>query len=178
MAAVPAGVVAGLLAWMAAGGASATTSRLAAAQKSVAALRIPKPYTSATAPSDLSGMVSAPFFAMTTGPGAIPEPQIQVQGLVRSPRRTAALLAINGQAAEWLARGEIRDGVMLVEVSGSKAILDTVFGEQVVALGERSPASAAPSPVSSPAVATSNGPDDIPPGFRSPPPPASAPKAY
>lgn len=180
-AAVPGGAVIGMLAWMAAGGASATSTQLASVQKQVSALRVPTPKGELAAAADLSGLVAAPVFPMSTGPGATPEPTIKVDGLVRSPRRIAALVSINGGPSEWLARGEMRDGVTLLDVSGAKAIVDTVFGEQAVGLGEQTKgtaaAGAALGPQPGPPIAN-DGPDQIPPGFKSPPPPASAPKAY
>jgi hypothetical protein len=108
--------------------------------------------------------LAAPLFVVTTGPGAVADIAVKLEGLVRSPGRVAALLSINGGASEWLELGQTHQGVTLQEVAASKVVVDTAVGLKDVLLGE---APSAPEPVT-------GGP---PPGFRSPPPPASAPGA-
>jgi hypothetical protein len=112
--------------------------------------------------SSITQALAAPMFAVMSGPGAIADIAVKLEGLVRTPGRVAALLSINGGASDWLELGQTREGVTLQEVSSSKVVVDTATGLKDVALGE-TPASAEP--------ATGG----LPPGFRSPPPPASAP---
>lgn len=120
-------------------------------------------------PSDaLAQIKGRPLFASTGIPATTPESDVSVQlvGLARTPARTAALLAIGGAPAEWLTLGETRAGVTLRAVTGSGATVATLFGDRELMLGV-----GGPSPVG---VAQGN-PGGPPAGFRSPPPPASAP---
>jgi len=111
--------------------------------------------------------VAKPLFALTTGPGAVAEVAIRLEGVARSPGRIAALLSIGGKPAQWVAQGEMSEGVVLQDVTGSKVIVDTPLGLREVKLGESTgPAQGA---------ADISAPQEIPPGYRSPPPPASAP---
>ena len=50
------------------------------------------------------GLLVHPLFALTTGPGAIPDVVVRLDGLSRSSTRSAALLSINGGPAEWLVK--------------------------------------------------------------------------
>lgn len=166
------GLVLGATAWLAVG----RQDVLSPAQERLSAL----PSSSAQrgvddgAPS-LSG---APLFALSTGPNAVRDPAVSVLGLSRMPGRAAALLAIDGKAPAWLARGESRDGVVLREVASGRATIDLPLGVRDMRIGEATPlapgvAPSGPGP-SSPALMPASG-DLPPPGFRSPPPPASAP---
>lgn len=168
--AVPVGLAVGVLAWLGAGGASAGLDRVAQAETLVAALPRPSRPTGNSTTTATAELVSTPLFALTTGPGAVQEPSLRLEGLSVTRRRAAALLAIADQPAEWLSLGETRDGVTLQRVLGSKVIVETVLGERELMLGSTTAGRgdpAAPVPVA--------GSDGIPPGFRSPPPPASAP---
>jgi hypothetical protein len=109
--------------------------------------------------------VAAPLFALTTGPGAVSDVAVRLDGLAISPHGQSALVSINNQRAQWLALGATRDGVTLTEVHPSKVVLDTAIGFKEVAVGHQA-APAAPAPPSSKA---------IPPRTRLLPPPASAP---
>lgn len=116
-------------------------------------------------PSDaLAQALSTPLFVEAGAVTDQKEILIQLAGIVRSPNRVAALLAINGAAAQWMSVGEDREGVLLRTVSSSGVVLTTPSGEREVLLG--APNGAAP--LLSEAA---------PGGFRSPPPPASAPGA-
>ncbi len=113
---------------------------------------------------------ATPLFPPISGPGAPAEVSVQLQGLARSPRRTAALLAISGGPATWMVVGEARGGIVLQTVSADSVTIGTPRGERVVALGAGGDVSAAAPSTSIVA------PLDAPPtGFRSPPEPASAP---
>jgi hypothetical protein len=176
--AIPAGLAAGALAWLAAGGASATARKLEPVATEVAALRRPRPQTYNPGPAEIAELSGLPIFTLTTGPGAVPQPVLRLDGLVRSRTHTAALLSVNDKPAEWLGVGERRDGVTLQQVMGSRVVVDTPYGLQDVVLGEAPPpAAAAPASPTSPRGDRAQ-PGDVPPGFRSPPPPASAPRPH
>jgi hypothetical protein len=164
------GLALGATAWLAAGHQDV----MASTQDRLAALRpLRAGDASAGAAPILTG---APLFALSTGPNAVKDPAVLVLGLSRMPGRTAALVAIDGKPAAWLARGDSRDGVILREVGSNRATLDLPLGVKDLRIGEATLGSA---PVGG---ATSNPPglgpnasDMPPPGYRSPPPPASAP---
>jgi hypothetical protein len=81
--------------------------------------------------------VGAPIFALTTGPGAVSDVSVRLDGLAISPRGQSALIAINNQPAGWLALGATRDGVTLLEVHPAKVVLDTAIGFKEVAIGQQ-----------------------------------------
>lgn len=166
------GLTLGASAWLAAG----RQDVLSAMQDRLAALRPTRAQggVDGGAPS-LSG---SPLFALSIGPNAVRDPAVTVLGLSRMPGRAAALLAIDGQAPAWLARGESRGGVVLLDVGSGRATLDLPLGVKILRVGEA--AGPEPGGVSASSDAQSPGatvnPKDLPPpGFRSPPPPASAP---
>lgn len=172
-------MVAGALAWFVAGGPSSGLASLDAASAEVSALRSPHLDTGRVVSRDVSGMAAAPLFTLTTGPGAVPEPVIQLAGLTRARDRVAALVSINDRPTEWLRRGESRDGVTLQEVRDSSVVVDTVYGPREVALGDRSAATVSSAAVGAAASTPAPLPAaTVPPprGFRMPPAPASAPK--
>lgn len=175
--AVPAGLLAGILGWLAAGG-GAVAARLEPVETQLAAIRPGRAAGAASAPAvDVASLVGSPIFPMTTGPGAVREPAVRVDGIVRTRARRAALVSINDRPAEWLAVGEEREGVTLQDVGASKIVVDTVFGPQTVGLGERIPANGAAATASASAPPVEQTIVDMPPaGFRGPPPPASAPR--
>ena len=117
------------------------------------------------APSDgwVAVALAAPLFALTTGPGAVVEPVVKLEGIVRSPGRVAALISVNGAASDWLALGQTRDGVTLQDVQSSKVVVETATGAKDIFIGAGSPS----------LELTHQAPP--PRGFRSPPEPASAP---
>jgi hypothetical protein len=164
------GLALGASAWLAAG----RQDVLASPQDRLAALQ---PARSAQAGGGAAPMLAgAPLFALSTGPNAVKDPAVMVLGLSRMPGRTAALVAIDGKSAAWLARGESRDGVILREVGSGRATFDLPLGLKDLRIGEvaldpasaiaAAPGSSAPGPAAS---------DIPPPGYRGPPPPASAP---
>jgi hypothetical protein len=152
LAAAPAGLAAGLLAWQLGSGPAAASSRIEPVRDAVTRLRPRRVPTADLASVDARAIAALPLFPMTVGPGATPLPVLRLDGLARSRSRTAALLSINGKPAEWLLVGDTRDGVTLQEVHGGKVVVDTLFGPQDVALGQApaeppaaAPAGAAPS---------------------------------
>jgi hypothetical protein len=184
--AVPAGLAAGALAWFAAGGATASANKLDPLRSAVSVVRHVHSQAVNSPAADIGDLSGLPLLLMTTGPGAVPEPAVRLDGLVRTRTRKAALLSINDGPAEWLSLGEARDGVSLQDVLGNHVQVETPYGLQVVAVGERAGPSAAASPPaaatppaaapppSDPHAAT----DKVPPGFRAPLPPASAPRPH
>ncbi len=116
-------------------------------------------------PSDaLAQALAIPLFiAPITPTGGQSDVSVQVSGLVRTPARTAALLSIGGASAEWLSVGQTKNGVTLRAISGSGAVIATIFGEREVLLGAYASGSSEPATGGPPA------------GLKSPPPPASAP---
>ncbi len=85
------------------------------------------------------------LFPAVSGPAtAAPETVLRLEGVARSPVRTAALVSIDGAPAEWLSVGDRLGAVTLRAVSGSGATFETPRGERHVPLGEASaPAAAA-----------------------------------
>jgi hypothetical protein len=118
----------------------------------------------------IAQVIAKPLFALTTGPGAVAEIAIKLEGVARSPGRVAALLSIGGKPAQWVEQGGSIEGVVLQDVAGSKVVVDTPLGLREVKLGETT----GPAPPTQGAADTS-APQEMPPGYRSPPPPASAP---
>lgn len=173
LAAVPAGLVAGFLAWSLAGGASATDDALGDLQRRMTALRAPRAFAGGVEGYDVASLAAQPLFVLTTGPGATPQPTVRLDGVVSSKARIAALLSINDRPSEWLGLGETRDGVTLQHVTAGKVTIDTVYGPAEVALGERIGAPPLAVAAQPPAPGA---PDQLPPGLRGPPPPASAPR--
>ncbi|HEX3365607.1 hypothetical protein [Phenylobacterium sp.] len=175
--AAPAGLATGLAAWMLAGGASAGLDKLDGVETRLMAL---KPPAARRAANEIgtADLLATPLFALTTGPGAIREPSIRLDGVSVSRRRLAALVSIDGKPALWLTAGQSSDGVTLEGVSSSAATFETAVGTKTLNLGEQSAAStpdphAAPAPAATPGP---SGPDQMPPGRHGPPEPASAPR--
>ncbi|HEX7761131.1 MAG TPA: hypothetical protein VF459_16615 [Caulobacteraceae bacterium] len=167
------GLVLGALLWFAVGKGAPAAARMDDLQARLDALRPPATMTPATI--DPTNLASAPLFAMTTGPGAVTEPAVALQGVAKAPGRTAALLSIDGKPADWLAQGASRDGVTLQDVRAGSVLVDTVTGTKEIALGQKvgpaAPASA-PGPASPGAPSPPSGPQA---GYRLPPAPANAP---
>jgi len=169
--AAPLGLLTGLLAWLLAGGMSAQANQLEGVHQRLAGLRPPAAAPPRGRTADAAALLGTPLFALTTGPGAVREPAMRLDGVSLNRRRMAALIAVDTAPAEWLSVGETRGGVTLQAVTSSSATLETALGVKTLSLGDQSAASAPPAgaPVATAAE------DRPPPGFRSPPEPASAP---
>lgn len=113
-----------------------------------------------------SRILAAPLFALTTGPGAVTEATIHLEGLVITPALKAVLVSIDGKTPDWLTLGASRDGVTLIDVQGSKATFDTATGFKDVGLGDAGPGSG-------PGVAAQAS-SNSPPGQGLQPPPPNA----
>lgn len=166
-AAVLAGLALGALAWLAAG----RQDTLAPLQEQLSALR---PARGADLELGAPALSGPPLFALSVGPSAVKDPAVAVLGLSRMPGRSAALLSIDGKPAAWLVRGESRDGVILREVGAGRATLDLPLGLKDLRVGEGEAVAARPSTPGLAMPGLTSG-DVAPPGFRMPPPPASAP---
>ena len=164
---VVAGLALGAVAWLASG----RQDVLSQPQERLGALSPARASEAAAGGTPM--LAGPPLFALSIGPNAVKDPAVVVLGLSRMPGRTAALLAVDGKPAAWLARGESRDGVVLREVGSGRATLDLPLGVRDLKIGEGTPApGASTSDLPMPGVVASDAP---PPGYRSPPPPASAP---
>jgi hypothetical protein len=171
--AAPTGAVLGCLAWAFLGGTPAAAERLQADRGRLAAGR---PAMARLSPvADLAAIAGGhPLFILTTGPGAVADVAVRLDGLSRSSGRAAALLSIDGAPAQWVERGGSLAGVTLTAVLDSEVVLETPLGQKEARLGEGPPAAAPgagmPGPNMLPGAA-----GRIPPGVRLPPQPASAP---
>jgi hypothetical protein len=172
---IPAGLATGLLAWLVAGGPGAGLDKLNPIEDQLMILRAPRePSLSSGSAVSIADLAASPLFALTVGPGAVREPSIAVQGVSMSAGRVAALLVIDGQPPAWVPVGQSREGVTVRAVGPTRITVDTLVGLKEIGLGE-SPTASAPVATEQPAVGSTNL-DRIPSGFRSPPPPASAPR--
>jgi hypothetical protein len=171
IAAAAIGVGTGVAAWFAAGGAAAHADRIAPVAETLQDAHSLSFRDRAPAQLDLAGLATAPLFPLSVGPGAVQDALVRLDGISIVPRRSAALISIDGKPAEWLVAGDTRDGVTVAEVQRSAVRVDTVLGVRRIELGDPPAAPAAP-PIEA-AAATPRG--DIPKGFRTPPP-ASAPR--
>lgn len=144
---------------------------LAPIESQLAALRSP-PQERSVGTQGVAELASTPIFPMTVGPGAVTQPSLRLDGVAVTPRHSAALIAIDGKPAQWLALGESRDGVTLRSVGGSKVLIDTLVGDVVVELGRV----VGNAPPEAGAVGDQTPRDPSTAGFRMPPPPASAPR--
>lgn len=170
-AAAPVGLVLAAAAWTLAGGAGFAQTSIAEAVAAFPAAGARAPRVATTA-SGVGVAINAPLFTILGGKGAAGDPAIRLEGVVRAPGRIAALLAIDAKPSTWLSLGETRDGVTLVEVLGSKVTVDTAIGMKEIRLGEGAAPSTGAGGSPAAALAQDAGP---PPGYRMPPPPASAP---
>jgi hypothetical protein len=169
-----AGLAAGVAAWLLSGGPQAAAGQLAPLEAGSKILRAPRIVGAPPRALDVAGLAAEPIFQLTTGPSAIPAPVLRLDGLARTRARLAALLSIDGKAPEWLGLGESRDGIILLAVQAAKVVVDTAYGPVDVVLG-KAPNSPAAASLPDEAMTPMARPD-APPGFRLPPPPASAPR--
>jgi hypothetical protein len=85
----------------------------------------------------LSRLIAKPVFALTTGPGALPDVAVTLTGVAIGPQKTAALISVGGGPVQWLALGATRDGVTLTQVQASKVVVDTPIGFKEVRLWDQ-----------------------------------------
>lgn len=166
------GVATGWFAWLIGGGPTTGLDRVQPVADRLNVTQVKSRARDLELTVDTSSLLASPLFPMTTGPGAVREPSVRLDGLAISPGRRAALLSIDGGPAEWFAVGDRRDDVILRSVGRNRVTIETIFGSQDVVIGATLGA-AQPTPPSADAAASIV--DTMPPGFRSPQPPASAP---
>lgn len=158
---LPAGLVLGALVWLVTdrGGPQVEALEVAAAE-----LQRMTPPSARRLGSMRVGLQGAPLFGRANSEALGPEPTLVLQGVVRTPRRQAALIAINGKPADWLSVGETRDGITVQDVGARGVMISSANGVKEIGLGSTLSPSVATPTSAAPAA-----------GFRSPPAPASAP---
>ncbi|MGA0601543.1 hypothetical protein ACO2Q3_12640 [Caulobacter sp. KR2-114] len=166
------GLALGALCWLAFARGAPAAERMDALQERIDGLRAPA--SASQTAFDAANLSAAPIFALTTGPGAVSDPVLALQGIAKAGGRASALLTIDGKPPEWLSEGQTRDGVTLQEVRAASVLVDTVTGTKEVALGQKTgtpPASSAPGAPAAGAPGSAGPPA----GYRLPPAPANAP---
>lgn len=158
---LPAGLVLGALVWLV---ADRGNSQIEALDIAVADLQRMTPTSARRPGATRNGLQGPPLFGQANSEALGPEPTLVLQGIVRTSRRHAALIAINGKPAEWLSVGETRDGITMQDVSTRGVTVSSANGVKEIGLGS----------TSSPSVTAPTSADPAA-GFRSPPAPASAP---
>jgi hypothetical protein len=166
--AAPAGLVAGALAWLVFGGAFSVSPELTGYETRLNALDTHPARHIAGVSVSVADALAHPLFSV--GGVALADVNIQLEGIALTPRRAAALLSINGQPAEWVERGVTKDGATLQQVLSTKVVIDTATGPHEVGLNDH------PAPPTQASSAVGGAQQSaVPPGYRLPPPPASAP---
>jgi hypothetical protein len=132
-----AGVSLGCAVWLIAGASGAGSKVLDGLQERLVATRF-APAPDLDGSDALAKAMARPLFNLTTGPNAVAETALRVDGLSIQSKRKAALVAINGQPANWLELGEARDNVTLMEIDATWATFDTPTGFKQVNLASGS----------------------------------------
>ena len=172
-----AGFALACLAVVSRGAPGSAIGQLDALQARLAALRPDRAAAiAATAPST-SALLAKPLF------GQSQTATVRLDGVSMLPGRKAALVSINGKPADWLALGQTRDGVTLVQVQSGLATIESDAGSKDIRLGDVPPA-ASTAPVANTVSAPSflrppTGPSTVPraPFAASLPPPDHNPVA-
>ncbi len=146
--------------WLVLGGGARVLTPLDEAEARLAAAP-PAPGRTRAGVGPLVG-ASTPLF------GAATNASLRLEGVARTPRRTAALLAAGAAPAQWVSVGTTVGGFTLVGVTATGAVVESVEGRRTVALGETVGGNAAATPTPS----MNDGP---PPGAPRGLEPASAP---
>ncbi len=128
------GVVIASLVWLILAGHSRVLTDLAAMEQRLAAPQLVLARASVMQDDATGRILAAPLFALTTGPGAVSDVVVRLDGVAITPTRKAALVSVNGKPAQWMTIGQARDGVTLVEVQSAKVSLDTATGFKDVGL--------------------------------------------
>jgi hypothetical protein len=169
------GMAVAAAAWLVLGGAAVPSDQLDSLEARLSAgSQSPRPVDDSALLA--ARLAATPVFALTSGPGAVADVSIGLQGLSITPQRQAALISINGGAPAWLELGASRDGVTLMSVQPTKVTVDTAVGFKDVGLWDAQQGGAGGTASGAP-HAGAGGDDGPPPGTRLPPPPASAPGA-
>jgi hypothetical protein len=171
------GMAAVWAAWLVLGGAVAPSDKLDSLQARLSAGVASSGRPAPDLVSLTARLASTPVFALTTGPGAVTDVKVRLEGLSITPHRQAALLSINDGPPVWLELGASQGGVTLISVQPTKATVDTIVGFKDVGLWDPTPSGAGEANGGTPSAGeTPANADAPPPGTRLPPPPASAPR--
>lgn len=131
------GLVLASLLWLALAGHSRALSRLDGFEQRLAAMPAAGLGRAAATQDDLAGRIlAAPLFALTSGPGAVGDVALRLDGVAITAGRKAALISIGGKPSVWLSVGASQDGVTLMDVQSAKATLDTATGFRELLLGD------------------------------------------
>jgi len=129
-----AGLVLATLLWVLTG--NGADRRLALAQASLAS---DQGRFSPAATPDPSAMLRVllgkPLFRVPTATDTSASTTIELQGLARSPDRTAALVSLGGAAPQWITVGQSVGEITLVQVGSDDALFDLPQGLKTVTLG-------------------------------------------
>lgn len=168
LAVLPVGLLTGLVGWLMVGGSSTKTDQLTALEQS---LTLPTRHGDVLKQMYTRELTTRPLFPLLNTTGDAREPILQIIGVSVTRKRQAALIAIDGEPAAWMAPGERQGGVALLEINGTQVLIETPLGPKAMQVGERSDEGSAPLAGGSQTVV-----DQMPPGFRAPPPPADGPE--
>ncbi len=91
---------------------------------------------------DAARLAQNPLFVMTTGPSAYKEKTFQLFGVSISPKRKAALVAIDGAPPVWLTAGEVSGDIRLADVGTNGASFETPVGVRTINLSDAPPPAA------------------------------------
>jgi len=128
LASAPTGLAVACAGWLLLAGGGPAAGSLDAAEARLGRLPAP-PRAATTVPAAVSA-AGAELFVGTA------PPIVRLDGLSRTRRRTAALLAFGSGPSQWVSLGATIEGVTLVEVGEAKVVLETVAGRQVLGLGD------------------------------------------
>lgn len=154
------GLILACLGWLVVGGSARVLAPLEVAEGRLAVLPVIRPPSGAAGPSGADGK---PLFV------SAPAASLRLEGVSRTPRRVAALVSVNGEAAQWVTIGSAVGGYTLSNVSATGIVVENVDGAKSLLLGE-----SLGTPVTPTAAGPQQGP---PPGMRQGLEPASAPAA-
>lgn len=130
LAAAPAGLALAAGGWLGLGGGGAALAAIEQQEARSAALPRQR---SAAAVGDAATTALAmmtPLFA------PLADVQVRLDGLARSPGRSAALIAINNGPPQWVTVGTTVAGVTLTGIGSSRASIETASGPVELALGQ------------------------------------------
>ncbi|MBS0297126.1 MAG: hypothetical protein JSR45_12510 [Proteobacteria bacterium] len=132
----------GLLAWAVLGGGAPAATRMTEFDQRLEKLQPRAIRGAAVTGASAADAIAHPIFAV--GTAALADATLRLDGVALTPRRQAALLSINGKNAEWLERGDTRDGVTVQAITATKVVIDTATGPRDVLLGDKSAGDASP----------------------------------
>jgi len=136
--AAPAGLIAAALLSLAVGSQTRALSGLDQIDQRLAQLPSRSPPTPSLKQDAAGQALARSLFGSPAGPIA----PIVLQGIAITPARQAALLSI-GDKLGWLAVGDSRNGVTLLDVQRSKITVDTAQGAQDISIGVKANSDAA-----------------------------------